>query len=174
MADELPARDTPPADINETAIARKYGVRELSYPNATHIEELMSFIGESMANNRCASVPREALEAMLEFVQGTVNRQNITKGPRMAQEEFDTLQAPYYMAARIVSKIAREKRELARDRSKLYETTYVTLNQFIDVLRALLDPNCYFRSSRLPESVREVLEVLRDFVQAYGQSRARG
>ncbi len=174
---EKPAPDqrTAPEEVDERAIARKYGLRELIYPGSEQVNVLGQFLSNAVKNGRMALVPKTAVVVMLEFVQGTLNRQNITKGPRMSHEEFDILQAPYYLAARIVSKIVREKQQQAVERGKLYQTTHLTLNQFVELLRNLIDPGCHWlRMKALPDGIREVMDVMYEFTQAYPEQRRKG
>ena len=161
--------------LDERALAKKYGLRELAWPESEQVKVLAHFLGTSLETGRCTAVPKTAIMLMLDFFQATVNRQHITKGPRMSQQEFDQLQTPYYLAARVIGKIAREKRESLEKKGKLYQTTYVTITQFIELLRSLLDPGCYWmRMKSIPEGVQEVMEVLWDFVQLYPEVRKKG
>jgi hypothetical protein len=167
--------EKPLEELDERAIARKYGLRELVYPDSSQIKALTSFLGGAVESGRCGPVPKTAIVVMLDYLQGTMNRQHITKGPRMSQEEFDVLQTPYYLAARIMAKLAREKKGADTTKAHLYESTYNALNQFIDVLRSLLDPGCYwFRLKTVPEGVRDVMEVLWDFALIYPEQRRKG
>jgi hypothetical protein len=158
--------------LDERALARKYGVRELVWPDVEQIKALTQFLGVAVDNGRVGAVPKMAVVVMLEFLQGVINRQHITKAPHMPAEEFDALSNPYYVAARIVTKLAREKSDL---RGKVYETTWITLSRFIEVLRNLLDPACqWIRFKTLPDDVRDVLEVLQRFAEAYPEQRKKG
>lgn len=163
-----------PEVVDERALARKYGMRELVYPDSEQVKTLSAFLSDAVQQGKCGPVPKMAVLVMLDFVQGTLNRQNITKGPRMSQAEFDMLQAPYYLATRIVSKIYREKKERAEQKGKLYQTTFVTLNQFVELLRNLQDPGCYWLRRTVPDGVREVMEILWDFSLAYPEARRKG
>jgi hypothetical protein len=164
---------TPALPLDERAIAKRYGLRELAYPDSEQVKTLVAFLNESIAAGRCTSVPRTATMLTVDFLQATINRQHITKGPRMSQEEFDVLQTPYYVAARIVAKIQRARQESVKGR--VYETTYLSLNQFIELLRSLLDPGCYWmRTKNLPAGVIEAMEALRDFLSAYPEQRRKG
>lgn len=163
--------DVPQPDpLDERSIARKYGLRELVHPDRDQLKLLARFLREVSESGRCGPVPKLAVMAMLEFLQGTLNRQHITKGPRMTPEEFDLLQAPYYAAARIVSRLARERRE-AEMKGQLYQGTYLSLNQFIEVLRNLVDPGCYWIRKNVPEGIREVMDALADFAALYADQR---
>src|SRR5215212_1992628 len=143
--------------LDERAIAKRYGLRELAYPDSEQVKTLIAFLTESIVSGRCSSVPKTAIMVTVDFLQGTINRQHLTKGPRMSQEEFDVLQAPYYLAARIVAKIQRARHEDVKGR--IYETTYLSLNQFIELLRSLLDPGCYWmRTKTLPGGIVEAME----------------
>jgi hypothetical protein len=107
-------------------------------------------------------------------MQATVNRQHITKGPRMSQQEFDAIQTPYYVAARIISKLQRAHQDDAA-KGKLYQSTYLSLNQFIDLLRSLLDPGCFWqRLKQAPPAVLEAMAALRDFLLLYPEQRKKG
>lgn len=159
--------------LDERAIAKRYGLRELVYPDSEQVKALTAFLNESIDSGKCSSVPKMATMVTVDFLQGTINRQHLTKGPRMSQEEFDVLQGPYYMAARIISKIQRARQENLKGR--VYETTYLSLNQFIELLRSLLDPGCYWmRTKTLPAGVIEAMEALRDFLIAYPEQRRKG
>jgi len=164
-----------PQELDERAIARKYGLRELVYPDSEQVKALSHFLSVAVETGKCGPVPKTAVMVMLDFLQGTLNRQHITKGPAMSQDEFDALQTPYYLAARIIGKLAREKKEAAAKKGKLYQTTYITLNQFIDVLRSLVDPGSYWlRMKTVPEAMRDVMEVLWDFAVLYPDVRKKG
>jgi hypothetical protein len=170
MSDDLKA---PVPALDERAIARRYGLRELAYPDFEQVKALLAFLNESITSGRCSSVPKTAAMVTVDFLQGTINRQHLTKGPRMSQEEFDALQAPYYLAARIVARIQRARQENLKGR--VYETTYLSLNHFIELLRSLLDPGCYWmRTKSLPTGVVEAMEALRDFLAAYPDQRRKG
>lgn len=171
--DDFTTRETPLPALDERAIAKRYGLRELVYPDSEHVKTLVAFLNESIEAGKCSSVPRTAIMITVEFLQGTINRQHLTKGPRMSQEEFDVLQTPYYLAARIISRIQRSRQENLKGR--VYQTTYLSLNQFIELLRNLLDPGCYWmRTKALPEGVIEAMEALRDFLSAYPDQRRKG
>ena len=173
MTDENKTIETPLPALDERAIAKKYGLRELAYPDSDQIKILTMFLSSVVDTGRCGPIPKTAVVVTLDFLQATINRQHITKGPRMAQEEFDTLQTPYYLAARIVTKVQRARQEHAKD--KMYQATYISLNQFIEVLRSLLDPGCYWlRVKDVPEGVREAMAGLRDFLALYRDQRRKG
>jgi hypothetical protein len=161
--------------VDERALAKKYGVRELIYPDSEQIKSLSQFLGSAVETGHAGPVPKTAIVVMLEFLQGVINRQHITKGPRMTEDEFDALQTPYYIAARIITKLAREKRELAEKKGKIYQTTYLSLGQFVELLRSLLDPGCYWlRMKKIPDGVVEVMEALWDFAQLFTEQRKKG
>lgn len=161
-----------PDPLDERSIARKYGLRELVHPDRDQLKLLARFLSEVSESGRCGPVPKMAVMAMLEFLQGTLNRQHITKGPRMTPEEFDILQAPYYAAARIIARLTRERKD-AEAKGKPYQTTYLSLNQFIEVLRNLVDPGCYWIRKNVPEGIREVMDALADFATLYADQRAK-
>lgn len=172
--DEKKTIEAPVPELDERAIARKYGLRELVPPDSEQIKVLAHFLNQTIESGRCGPIPKTAVVMTLEFLQATINRQHITKGPRMAQDEFDVLQTPYYLAARVVSKIQRTRQE-ENAKAKLYQTTYVSLNQFIEILRSLLDPGCYWlRLKTVPEGVKEAMEALREFLVLYPEQRKKG
>lgn len=173
MTDDNKTIEAPLPELDERAIAKKYGLRELVYPDSEHVKALTTFLTSVVDTGRCGPIPKTAVLITLEFLQATINRQHITKGPRMGQDEFDTLQTPYYLAARIVTKVARARQEHAKD--QMYQATYVSLNQFMEVLRSLLDPGCYWlRVKDVPEGVREAMAGLRDFLVLYPDQRRKG
>jgi hypothetical protein len=166
--------EAPLPELDERAIARKYGLRELMPPDSEHVKTLVAFLNQSIDSGRCGPIPKTAVVMTLEFLQATINRQHITKGPRMSQDEFDVLQTPYYLAARTISKIQRARQE-ENTKGKLYQTTYVSLNQFIEILRSLLDPGCYWlRLKTVPQGVKEAMEALREFLLLYPEQRKKG
>jgi hypothetical protein len=165
-----------PEDLNpldERAISKKYGLRELVYPDSEQVKTLIAFLDATTETGRCGPIPKTSTVVILDFLQATINRQHLTKGPRMSQEEFDALQTPYYMAARIIGKLQRARQENMK--GKVYQTTYLSLNQFVEVLRSLLDPGCYWlRVKTVPEGVVEAMQALRDFLAAYPDQRRKG
>ena len=170
MSDDL---KNPVPALDERSIAKRYGLRELVYPDSEQVKALLAFLNESIDSGKCSAVPKTAAMVTVDFLQGTINRQHLTKGPRMSLEEFDALQTPYYVAARIVSRIQRARQESIKGR--VYETTYLSLNHFIELLRSLLDPGCYWlRTKTLPTGVVEAMEALRDFLAAYPEQRRKG
>lgn len=170
MADDNKTIEAPLPELDERAIARKYGLRELSYPDSEQVKTLTAFLTAAIETKKCGAIPKTAVVVLIDFLQAVINRQHITKGPRMTQAEFDALQSPYYMAARILSKIQRKQRS---DKSKLYQHAYFTLNQFNEVLRSVLDPGCYWLRLKVPEGVVEVMEALREFLDAYAVQRRK-
>lgn len=173
MNDDNRTIEAPLPELDERSVARKYGLRELIYPDSEQIKTLIRFLDQSLESGRCGAIPKMAAVVVLEFLQGTINRQHITKGPRMSQEEFDVLQTPYYVAARIVTKLSRDRQENVR--GKIYQTTYVSMNHFIELLRNLVDPGCYWlRLGTLPDGVREAMEALRDFLGAFPEQKKKG
>ncbi len=162
-----------PIQLDERAIAKRYGLRELVYPDSEQVKTLVAFLDATIETGRCGGIPKTATVVILDFLQATLNRQHLTKGPRMSQEEFDALQTPYYVAARIIAKIQRARQESVK--GKVYQTTYLSLNQFMEVLRSLLDPGCYWlRLKAVPEGVLEAMQALRDFLAAYPDQRRKG
>jgi len=160
--------------LDERAIAKKYGLRELNYPDSEQIKTLLAFLAKSIVTGKCDVIPKTAVVVMLDFIQATINRQHITKGPRMSQQEFDALQNPYYVAARIISKIQRTRKDEAA-KGKLYETTYLSLTTFVELLRSLLDPGCYWlRLKSAPKGVIEGMAALREFLELWPEQRRKG
>jgi hypothetical protein len=160
---------------DERAIARKYGVRELVWPDVEQTKVLMRFLRSAIDSGKCAAVPKTAVMVMLDFLQGTLNRQNITKAPHMTPGEFDALTAPYYIATRIVTKIARDKNDEAAAKGRIYQSTNVTLNRFIHTLRELVDPlTMRARSKAIPDDMREVMEILLSFAEVFPEQRRKG
>jgi hypothetical protein len=165
--------EAPIPELDERAIGKKYGLRELTYPGSEQVKVMVAFLDDAVSTGRCGPVPKTAVVMLLDFLQATINRQHITKGPRMSQEEFDVIQTPYYVAARIIAKIQRSKQESTK--GTVYQSTYVSLNQFIEVLRSILDPGCYWiRVKTVPEGIREVMSALRDFLVLYPEQRRKG
>ena len=163
------------AALDERAIARKYGLRELVWPDVEQLKALIRFLDGAIETAKCGLVPKTAVVVMTDFIQGTLNRQSITKAPNMAPSEFDTLEAPYYIAARIVSKLAREKRDEALAKGKTYEVTHVTLSRFLQMLRTLLDPSCpWVRFKEIPPDVVSVMVVFRAFIDVFPEQRRKG
>ena len=166
--------EAPPNETDERSIAKKYGLRELIYPDSEQIKTLVAFLTDSIDSGKCGPLPKTAVVVIIEFLQATVNRQHITKGPRMSQEEFDALQTPYYLAARVISKIERARQD-EKAKGKLYQNTYLSLNQFLELLRNLLDPGCYWlRLKSMPEGIVEAMKALREFLLLYPEQRKKG
>jgi hypothetical protein len=160
-------------EFDERGIAKKYGLRELIYPDSEQVKTMIAFLNATVDTSRCGGIPKTATVVILEFLQATINRQHLTKGPRMSHEEFDILQTPYYVAARIIGKLQRARQEDVK--GKVYQTTYLSLTQFIELLRSLLDPGCYWlRLKTIPEGVSEAMAALRDFLAAYPDQRRKG
>jgi len=161
--------------LDERALARKYGLRELVWPDVDQLKALARFLDDAISTAKCGPVPKTAVVVMIDFIQGTLNRQNITKAPHMAPEEFDALEAPYYLAARIISKMSRDKRDAALAKGRTYQVTQVTLYKFLDLLRNLLDPSCpWLRSKTIPNEALDVMEVLRAFIDVFPEQRRKG
>jgi len=172
MSEDKKPMEAPVPDLDERAISKKYGLRELNYPDVNQNKALSAFLTNAIDSGRCGPLPKTAVVVLLDFLQATINRQHITKGPRMSQEEFDAIQAPYYLAARIVAKIQRSRQETSK--GKVYQATYVSLTQFIELLRNLLDPGCFWiRIGSVPEGIRESMEALRDFLTFYPEQRRK-
>lgn len=173
MPQDSSSSDSAAPPLDERAIAKRYGLRELVYPDSEQVKAMTLFLSETIESGRCGPFPRTAAVMILEFLQATINRQHLTKGPRMSQEEFDALQTPYYVAARIIAKLQRAREQSTK--GKVYQTTYLSLSQFIEVLRSLLDPGCYWLHLKtVPEGIVEVMEALRDFLLSYPDQRRKG
>ncbi|HEX7828311.1 MAG TPA: hypothetical protein VF787_01585 [Thermoanaerobaculia bacterium] len=171
MSDEKNTIEAPVPEIDERAIAKKYGLRELHYPDSEQIRSMLAFLDDALETGKCGPVPKTAVVILLEYLQATINRQHITKGPRMSQEEFDILQTPYYLAARIIGKVQRARQESMK--GKVYQTTYVSLTHFVELLRNVLDPGCYWLRLRVPEGVLEVMQAMREFLAFYPEQRRK-
>jgi hypothetical protein len=171
MTDEKKTIEAPVPEIDERAIAKKYGLRELHYPDSEQIRSMLAFLDDALVTGKCGPVPKTAVVILLEYLQATINRQHITKGPRMSQEEFDILQTPYYLAARIIGKVQRARQESMK--GKVYQTTYVSLTHFVEMLRNVLDPGCYWLRLRVPEGVLEVMQAMREFLAFYPEQRRK-
>lgn len=173
MSDEKKTIEAAVPEADERAIAKRFGLRELIYPESEQVKTLVRFLTDAVATRKCGAIPKTAVVVMLDFLQATINRQHITKGPRMSQTEFDALQTPYYLAARIVSKIARTHGDGTK--GKLYQSTYHSLSQFVELLRNLQDPGCYWlRLKDVPEGILEVMEGLREFLTLYPEQKRKG
>jgi hypothetical protein len=172
MTDENKTVEAPVPEIDERAIAKKYGLRELHYPDSEQIKSIVAFLDATIASGKCGPVPKTAVVVLLDYLQATINRQHITKGPRMSQEEFDVLQTPYYLAARIIGKVQRARQE--NPKGRIYQTTYISLTHFLELLRNLLDPGCYWLRLRAPEGILEAMEALREFLVFYPEQRRKG
>jgi hypothetical protein len=171
----LQSEPLPDLPLDERAIARKYGIRELVWPDIDQVKALVRFLKSAVETGKCGAVPKTAIVVMHDFLQGTLNRQNITKAPRMSPEEFDTLEAPYYLAARIITKVARDRHDEAVSKGKVYQATHITLFKFIDVLRALLDPACqWVRFKAIPSDTLEIMAALTEFAQIFPEQRRKG
>lgn len=173
MSDELKTVEAPLPELDERSVAKKYGLKELVYPDSGQIKALSAFLTQGANTGRCGPVPKTAALMLLEFLQGTINRQNITKGPRMAQSEFDILQAPYYLAARIVAKIQRTRREGTKE--TVYQNTHLSLLQFVDLLNTLLDPATFWmRLKEVPPEARGLMAAMAEFLVLYPEQRRKG
>jgi hypothetical protein len=163
--------DTP----DERSVARKYGIRELNYPGSEQVKVLTEYLTRAVESRRSGPLPKTAVVVMLEFLQGTLNRQHITKSPVMSTAEFDLLQTPYYLVTRILSKLARERQDPGATRGTMYQAAYLSLTSFIELLRTLLDPGCYWlRLKTIPEGIVEQMEALRAFASALPEQRRKG
>ncbi len=172
MADENKTVEAPLPELDERAIARKYGLRELHYPDYEQIKSMLAFLDAAIESGKCGPVPKTTVVMLLEYLQATINRQHITKGPHMAQEEFDALQTPYYLAARIIAKVQRARQENVK--GKVYQATYLSLTHFVELLRNVADPGCFWLRQRLPEGVIEGMQALRDFLAFFPDQRRKG
>src|SRR5206468_8979398 len=136
---------------------------------------LNQYLSNAIETGRSGPVPKTAIVVLLEFLQGTLNRQHITKSPLMTPAEFDLLQTPYYLTTRILAKIAREQQQPSARTGEIYQASYASLNTFIELLRTLLDPGCYWlRLKTVPEGVIEQMQFLRAFAQLLPEQRRKG
>ncbi|HET8799528.1 MAG TPA: hypothetical protein VFO89_17710 [Thermoanaerobaculia bacterium] len=172
MSDEKKTLRTPESGLDERSLAKKYGLRELRDPDSEQIKTMLVFLDAAIESGRCGPIPKTVIVVLADFLQAVLNRQTITKGPRMTNQEFDVLTAPYYIAARTIAKVQRARNESVKGR--IYETTYVSLGHFVEVLRNLLDPGCYWLRLRVPEGVIEVMRALRDFLVFYPEQKRKG
>ena len=172
MPDDNKTIEAPLPELDERAIGKKYGLRELVYPDSEQLKSLIAFLDDAIKQGKCGPLPKTGVMILLDFLQATLNRQHITKGPRMSQDEYDIIQTPYYLAARVITKIQRARQETTK--GKVYQATYVSLNQFIELLRSLLDPGCYWLRAKVPDGVKEVMSALRDFLAFYPEQRRKG
>jgi hypothetical protein len=164
-----------PEHADERTIARKYGIRELVFPDREQIKALNEYLSTAIGTHRSGPVPKTAIVMLLDFLQGTINRQHITKSPLMSSEEFDVLQSPYYLVTRVLAKLARDQEGKAPARATFYQSAYASLNTFMELLRSLLDPGCYWlRVRTIPEGVIEQMELLRVFANALPEGRRKG
>jgi hypothetical protein len=161
-------------DASERALARKFGIRELVYPDTEQTRVLERYLDQAIASRRSGAVPKTAVVILAEFFQAALNRQFLTKSPSMPMAEYEVLQAPYHLAASIVTQVFYERRELAKARGTIYQTTQLRLHDFIELLRGILDPGCtWTRLGTIPGPILEQMEMLRDFVARYPEARRR-
>ena len=161
--------------VDERTVARKYGLRELVFPDREHLKALAEYLYQAIESHRSGPVPKTAVVILLDFLQGTMNRQHITKSPLMTPAEFDLLQTPYYLVTRILAKIGRETQDDAAARGAICQSAYASVNTFMELLRSLLDPGCYWlRLKTIPDGVVEQMVLLRAFAQALPEQRRKG
>ena len=161
--------------VDERTVARKYGIRELVFPDREHIKALSEYLHQAVESHRSGPVPKTVIVMLLDFLQGTINRQHITKSPVMSTVEFDLLQGPYYLVTRVLAKIAREQQHESARKGTIYQASYASLTTFIELLRSLLDPGCYWlRLKTIPEGVIEQMQFLRAFAQLLPEQRRKG
>ncbi len=164
----------PPEATDERSVARKYGLRELVFPDREQLKMLHEYLAHAIELHRSGPVPKTAVVVLLEYLQGTVNRQHITKSPLMTSAEFDLLQSPYYLVTRAMAKIARDTQDTVPP-GTMYQSAYASLGTFMELLRSLLDPGCYWlRLKTIPDGVVEQMELLRLFVQRLPEQRSKG
>ena len=57
----------------------------------------------------------------------------------------------------------------------MYQASYASLSTFMELLRALLDPGCYWlRLKTIPDGVIEQMGFLRAFANALPEQRRKG
>ncbi len=174
MPDENKTIEAPLPELDERAIGKKYGLRELSYPDSEQIKSLNAFLSDAVEHNRCGPVPKTAVMVVLEYLQATINRQHITKGPRMSQDEFDAIQAPYYIAARIIAQAAARAAGIGQGQGlpvdlHLAQSIHGSVAQHPRP-RAVTG----MRMKTIPDAVREAMEALRDFLALFAEQRRKG
>jgi hypothetical protein len=163
-----------PDAVDERSVARKYGLRELVFPDREQLKMLNEYLGHAIDSHKSGPVPKTAVVVLLEFLQGTVNRQHITKSPLMTAVEFDLLQSPYYLVTRVLAKIARDGQE-GMPPGAMYQAAYASVGTFMELLRSLLDPGCYWlRLKTIPDGVVEQMKILRSFAQQLPEQRRKG
>lgn len=164
-----------PEPADERSVARKYGLRELIFPDNEQLKTLNEYLSRAIESGRSGPVPKTAVIVLLEFLQGTINRQHITKSPLMTPDEFDLLQTPYYLTTRVLAKLAREAQDESARKGTIYQASYASINTFIELLRSLLDPGCYWlRLKTIPEGVLEQMQYLKAFAQLLPEQRRKG
>ena len=161
---------------DERSVARKHGIRELVYPDREQIKALNEYLTHAIETHRSGPLPKTVIVMLLDFLQGTLNRQHITKSPRMSSEEFDLLQTPYYLVTRILTRMARDQEQQGgAAKGGTYQASYASLNTFLELLRSLLDPGCYWlRLKTIPDGVIEQMALLRAFANALPEQRRKG
>lgn len=164
-----------PEPADERTVARKYGLRELIFPDTEQLKTLNEYLSKAIATGRSGPVPKTAVVVLLDYLQGTLNRQHITKSPLMSPAEFDLLQTPYYMITRVLAKLARVHQDDSARKGTIYQASYASVTTFIELLRSLLDPGCYWlRLKTIPEGVIEQMGYLRSFAQLLPEQRRKG
>ena len=161
-------------EVSERALARKYGLRELVWPEAEDARTLTRYLADVVATKHSGAVPKTTVVTMLDFLQGVLNRQYLTKSPRMPFDEYEALQQPYHVASQIITRILHEKRELRASRNILYQTTQLRLADFIELLRSVLDPGCsWMIRGTISDAILEQFAALHEFVERYPEARRK-
>jgi len=155
------------ATFDERTVARKYGMRELIYPDRAAIESVQRLLLEMVSEGTANNIPKIHLTLLRRFFQGSVARQNISKMPNMKLEEFLLLQAPYGICSRIFGRI------LEHRKGSFYQVAYHSVEKCIEFLSYLLDPDCVWIRKKLPDEMIARAIVLREFLDLYPEARQR-
>ena len=51
-------------ELDERAIAKKYGLRELVYPDSDQVKTLVAFLDATIDTGRCGAIPKTAAVVM--------------------------------------------------------------------------------------------------------------
>jgi hypothetical protein len=155
------------AAFDERSIARRYGFRELIYPDRAAIESVQRFLLEIVSTRTANNPPKIHLTILRRFFQGAMERQNISKMPNMQLEEYLLIQAPYGICARVFGRI------LERRKGSFYQAAYHSVDKCVEFLSYLLDPDCVWIRKNLPEEMVARAIVLKEFLERYPEAKQR-
>jgi len=155
------------AAFDERSIARRYGLRELLYPDRGAIESVQRFLVEMVSTQTANNLPKIHLTILRRFFQGAMARQNISKMPNMQLEEYLLIQAPYSICSRIFGRILQHKK------GTFYQATYHSVEKCDEFLSYLLDPDCVWIRKNLPEEMIARAIVLHEFLERYPEAKKR-